>query len=272
VQTHPGTVYQFGPLEVNVASGELLKNGRAIRVQEQPYRFLLVLLETPGEVVSREELRSRLWPDDTFVDFDGSLRVAVRKLREALDDNAEDPRYIETIPKRGYRFLVTEVHHSDPAAKIEAPRQGLAALHPAATSFNSSPSRKPLLYGIAAAAVLALAAGGTFLWHQRNQANPLTDKDELVLADFTNTTGESVFDDTLRQALAIQLEQSPFLKIMDDEQVQQTMRLMSLPPGTHVTNQTAHDICVRNAVAATIDGSRASLSHSRRSLVQRRSL
>jgi DNA-binding winged helix-turn-helix (wHTH) protein len=231
-------------------------------LQEQPCRLLLALLETPGEIVSREELRRRLWHGDTFVDFDGSLRAAVRKLREALDDNAEDPRYIETIPKRGYRFLVTEVRHSDPAAKIEAPRQDPAALQPAETSLNSSQSRKAVLFGIAVAAVLAIAAGGTFLWHQRNQANPLTDKDELVLADVTNTTGDSVFDDTLRQALAIQLEQSPFLKIMDDEQVQQTMRLMSLPPGMHVTNQIAHDICVRNAAAATIDGSIATLGKS----------
>src|SRR5215470_11939106 len=109
VQTHPGTVYRFGPFEVNAASAELLKNGRRVRLQEQPYRLLLVLLENSGGIVSREELRSRLWPGDTFVDFDGSLRVAVRKLREALEDDAETPRYIETIPKRGYRFIVSDV-------------------------------------------------------------------------------------------------------------------------------------------------------------------
>src|SRR4051794_41457950 len=87
----------------------------------------------------------------------------------------------------------------------------------------------------------------------------LTDKDTMVLADFTNTTGDPVFDGTLRQGLAIHLEQSPFLKIMDDEQVQQDLRLMSLPPGTRITNQIAHDICVREAAAATIGGSIASL-------------
>ena len=78
--------------------------------------MLVALLESPGEVISREELRSYLWPDDTFVDFDSSLRVAVGKLREALDDNAEAPRYVETIPKRGYRFLVTEVRRVDAAS------------------------------------------------------------------------------------------------------------------------------------------------------------
>ena len=115
MQTQPGIVYQFGAFEVNPTSGELLKNGRRIRLQELPHRLLVALLENPGEVINREELRSRLWPDDTFVDFDSSLRVAVGKLREALDDDAEHPRYIETIPKRGYRFLVSEVRRVDVA-------------------------------------------------------------------------------------------------------------------------------------------------------------
>ena len=263
MQTEQGIVYQFGPFEVNPASGELLKNGRRIKLQELPHRLLVALLENAGEVISREELRGRLWPDDTFVDFDSSLRVAVGKLREALDDNAEDPRYIETIPKRGYRFLVTEVRRLDAAPEIAKPREDSEQLKAGATPLHASQSRNPLRqYSIAAVTAIILTAGGTFLWHHRTQAPPLTDKDTLVIADFANTTGDSVFDGTLRQALAIQLEQSPFLKIMDDEQVQQTMRLMSLSPGTHITNQVARDICVRDAAAAIIDGSIASLGKS----------
>ena len=123
--------------------------------------------------------------------------------------------------------------------------------------------RRPLLrLAIAAAAVIIVAVAVAGLWQHRTQAKPLTDKDVLVLADFTNTTGDPVFDGTLRQALAIQLEQSPFLKIMDDVQVQRDLRLMSLPPGTPITSQIAHDICVRDAAAATIDGSIASLGKS----------
>jgi predicted Ser/Thr protein kinase len=111
----------------------------------------------------------------------------------------------------------------------------------------------------AAAAVLILAVGVVVFWHKRTPAKPLTDKDVLVLADFANTTADPVFDGTLRQGLAIQLEQSPFLKIMDDEQVQRDLRLMSVAPGSHITNQIAHDICVRDGAAATIDGSIQSL-------------
>jgi hypothetical protein len=217
--------------------------------------------------MSREE---RLWPDDTFVDFDSSLRVAVGKLREALDDNAEDPRYIETIPKRGYRFLVSEVRRVDAAHQAAAHREDALRDNPEPLNTGASPvavsprHNRLLKYGIAAVAALILTAGGVgvFLWQNRTQAKPLTDKDVLVLADFANSSGDPVFDGTLHQALAIQLEQSPFLKIMDDAQVQQTMRLMSLPPGARITNQIAHDICVRDAAAARIDGSIAGLGKS----------
>ena len=113
----------------------------------------------------------------------------------------------------------------------------------------------------AAAAILALFVAGYFyfLGAPRLRAAKLTDKDTIVLADFINTTGDAVFDGTLRQGLAIQLEQSPFLKIMDDQQVQQDLRLMSLAPASHITNQIAHDICVREGAAAMIDGSIESL-------------
>jgi tetratricopeptide (TPR) repeat protein/predicted Ser/Thr protein kinase len=114
---------------------------------------------------------------------------------------------------------------------------------------------------VAGAAILVvgvgLAVGGRLLFPGKVHA--LTDKDTIVLADFTNTTGDAVFDGTLRQGLAIQLEQSPFLKIMDDEQVRHDLRLMSLPPGARITNQIAREICVRDAGAATIDGSIATL-------------
>jgi eukaryotic-like serine/threonine-protein kinase len=260
VQTQPGIVYQFGPFDVNPASGELLKNGRRIRLQEQPYRLLVALLENAGEVISREELRSRLWPGDTFVDFDGSLRVAVGKLREALDDNADDPRYIETIPKRGYRFLVPEVRRMgaayQAAHEIAAPHEDLEFLSADVTPIAVSPKHYPLLrYGIAAIAAVILTAVGTVLWQQRTHTNPLTDKDMLVLADFANATGDPVFDGTLRQGLSIQLEQSPFLSIVSDEKIQQTLGLMGQPADAKLVSAIAREVCQRTASAAVLDGS-----------------
>ena len=123
-----GSTYEFGPFEVNPVSGELLKHGRRVKVQEQPFRLLVILLENAGHVVSREQIQNRIWEGNTFVDFDSSLRVAVRKLREALGDDAENPRYIETVPKRGYRFLAPANRTAD---TIRQQSQGSPAVVPA---------------------------------------------------------------------------------------------------------------------------------------------
>jgi len=98
-------VIRFSTFELDVRAGELRKQGAKIRLQEQPLRILEILLAHPEQVVTREELRSKLWPSETFVDFDHGLNKAINKLREALGDSAEAPRFIETVPKRGYRFM-----------------------------------------------------------------------------------------------------------------------------------------------------------------------
>src|SRR5438309_7668042 len=95
----------FGQFEIDEHAGELRKEGIKVRLQEQPLQILQILLQHPGEVVTREELRKRVWPTDTFVDFDHGINNAVKRLREALGDTAETPRYIETLPRRGYRFV-----------------------------------------------------------------------------------------------------------------------------------------------------------------------
>jgi TolB-like protein/DNA-binding winged helix-turn-helix (wHTH) protein/Tfp pilus assembly protein PilF len=101
----PSSVVRFGTYEVSLQSGEVRKAGLRIRVQQQPMKLLEMLLEHPGEVVTREELRSRVWPSESFGDFDQALNIAIGKLRSALGDSAENPRFIETLPKRGYRFI-----------------------------------------------------------------------------------------------------------------------------------------------------------------------
>jgi len=109
---------RFGPFEVDFRAGELLKNGRRIRLQDQPLQVLAMLLEHPGDVVTRDEFRQKLWPNDTFVDFDHGLNNAINRLRETLCDSAENPRYIGTLPRRGYRF-VASVEPIPPVATIE---------------------------------------------------------------------------------------------------------------------------------------------------------
>ncbi len=101
----PHSVVRFGTYEVSLQSGEVRKAGLRVRVQQQPMKLLEILLERPGEVVTREELRTRVWADESFGDFDQAVNIAIAKLRNALGDSAENPRYIETLPKRGYRFI-----------------------------------------------------------------------------------------------------------------------------------------------------------------------
>jgi len=125
-------VVRFGVFELDLSAGELRKNGVKLRLQEQPFQVLAMLLQRHGEVVTREDLRQKLWPADTFVDFDHGLNTAVNKLRESLGDSASRPQYIETLARRGYRFIAplrsTDAPHAGAAASSKEPRETL--LHP----------------------------------------------------------------------------------------------------------------------------------------------
>jgi len=530
------TIYRFGPFEVNTASGEVLKQGIRVKLQEQPFRLLVILLENAGETVPHADIQRRIWQNNTFVEFDSSLRVAVRKLRDALGDDADNPQYIETIPRKGYRFLgpvvrvessdspkmligqiishyrligklgsggmgivyeaedirlgrrvalkflpenlardqkalqrferearavsslnhpsictlyEVEEHDGQPVIVMEMlegeslkdrirrgpvssdellalgiqTSEGLEAAHakgivhrdikpgnifivgagrvkildfglakvipddvpedesqeesltldgviPGTTSYMSpeqvrgeeidarsdlfslgvvlyematgqrpfvgknrvllmeailnakpaAPSRinpafpaalDPIIamslqkdrecryqsaadlcsdlkrvkgekesgqpgvavaspaakvkarirgrwkIAIAAGAALIVITVGAFFYFHRAAA--LTEKDTIVIADFTNTTGDSVFDGTLGQGLAVQLEQSPFLSLISEERTQQTLRLMGRPPDSRLTPEVAREICERTGSAAILEGSIATL-------------
>jgi TolB-like protein/DNA-binding winged helix-turn-helix (wHTH) protein/tetratricopeptide (TPR) repeat protein len=119
--TEQSRTIRFGLFEVDLRAGELRKNGVKIKLQEQPFRVLVTLLQRAGEVVTREELRHELWPTDTFVDFDHSLNAAVKRLRDTLDDSAENPRFIETLPRHGYRFIKERVPYAIPAKPANSP-------------------------------------------------------------------------------------------------------------------------------------------------------
>jgi DNA-binding winged helix-turn-helix (wHTH) protein/tetratricopeptide (TPR) repeat protein len=263
VRTLPGNLYRFGPFQVNAAAGELLKNGTPVKLQDQPFRLLLVLLEHAGEMVSRPELRDRIWPQDTFVNFDSSLRVAVRKLREALGDDAEHPQYVATIPKQGYRFLVADVQTD----AITAPVPMVVSTAPSTTADGRSISamqaaeipRRPSRNWVVATALLgAIAVAAAILFSFHNGPR-LTGHDTVVLAEIVNSTGDPVFDGTLRQGLAIQLEQSPFLSLVPEQRMQQTLRLMGQNTEALLTLVLARQVCERIAGAAVLGGSIARL-------------
>src|SRR5437773_7840650 len=144
------SILRFGVFEVDVRSGELRKQGVRIKLQEQPFHVLAVLLQRPGEVVTREELRNQNWPADTFVDFDNSLNTAINKLREALGDSADNPRFIETLPRRGYRFIA-------PVTGVDATASGTSA---GASEVAPTQNRKIVVAAAIAVLVAGVAVGG----------------------------------------------------------------------------------------------------------------
>src|SRR5271163_3651059 len=130
-------LYRFGRFELETRSGELRRNGYRVRLQEQPRRILLVLLQHAGDLVTREELQQMLWPADTFVDFNVGLNAAIRKLRMALGDHVKNPQFIETLSRRGYRFLA-------PVAVFEIDTaQGPSQLFPAGAWLATLEATKP---------------------------------------------------------------------------------------------------------------------------------
>ena len=144
--------FSFGPYEADLHSGELLKNGRRVLLQSQPFQLLTMLLERPGELVTREEICANLWQVDTFVDFDGSLGTALNKIREVLNDSAAEPRFVETLPRRGYRFIapVTAVE-SDP--EPPPPVADLAKAPKRSRFFHSAVGISVLLLSISIGAI-----------------------------------------------------------------------------------------------------------------------
>ena len=235
-ESRPPVLLRFGIFEVDVRFREVRKQGVRIKLQEQPFHVLKVLLERPGEIVTREELRSQIWSADTFVDFDNSLNTSINKLREALGDSAENPRLIETVPRRGYRFI--------------APITGDTEKR---KTTNKALGLRLWQRGMVATAVIVMVTVG-LLWRTR-QPRRLTEKDTIVLGDFANPTGDAVFDGTLREGLSVELEQSPFLSLISEAEIHETLRMMERPANTRLTPEITREVCQRTSSAVALDGS-----------------
>jgi DNA-binding winged helix-turn-helix (wHTH) protein/tetratricopeptide (TPR) repeat protein/TolB-like protein len=198
-------VYRFGLFAADAAHGTLAREGTRVKIQEQPFRVLLMLLERPGEIVTREDLRQKLWPNGTFVDFDGSLNVILKRLRAAMDDDPEHPRYIETIPRQGYRFIAPVSIGEANGATAEASSRLAPSAVPrdarATDAAREKRSRRPMLVAYAATLLVIVALLVTYQisWYrkaaERNalslpaQASVPLRKSVAVLG-FQNVTGK----------------------------------------------------------------------------------
>ena len=212
---------RLGVFEVDLRAGELRQDdGAVLLLSDQPLQILRILIEADGEIVTRDEIRQRLWPDDTIVEFDHSINNAIKKLRRALVDSGDEPHYIGTIAKRGYRLLVpverigTEADSpvepnqtAGPSTRAEARgRDDTGGRDHTVDAVNKSrsagqiiaePRRRSRWTWLAAGAVMvcALALAGGLYW-RAHRPPKLTERDTIVLADFDNKTGDPVFDDS----------------------------------------------------------------------------
>lgn len=190
------SVVRFHPFEMDRRAGEIRKNGRRVKLQEQPFQILEMLLDRPGVVVTREELRDRLWPADTFVDVDASLKTAVNKVRTALGDRAEAPRFVETVGRRGYRFIGSVDTAPPPPA-----------------------TRRPWRAAAAAAIVVVAVLGGVFGWSRSHAAATIHSLAVLPLLNLSNDPDQEYFADGITDALITDLASIHALRVISRQSV-----------------------------------------------------
>src|SRR6266702_928735 len=244
-------VYRFDQFEVDDREFRLTEDGRPIQLEPKALRLLVYLIEDRNRLVRKQELLDKVWPDAMVTE--NALTRAIGLLRKALNEDSRTPRYLETIPTAGYRFIanVTTENGTSTAAAIPP-------VAPISASAQPAP-RPPKRWMLAVAVLLvAVVVAGTFLFFQHNR-KVLTATDTVVLADFDNSTGDPVFDGTLRRGTAVQLEQSPFLSLIPDDRIQQVLKEMGQPADARLTPTVAREICERTASAAVLDGSIAPL-------------
>jgi eukaryotic-like serine/threonine-protein kinase len=269
-------VVRFGIYRCDFSAGELHKNGSKVKLSDQPFRLLTLLLERHGEVVTRQELREQLWPDEEYGEFDDGLNTAVNKLRAALDDSPENPRFVETIPRRGYRFIAAVEMlpangDSSPAAaeRIILPPQSLhsagsrsaasvseanAATLPAEVIPGHLPRRrdvwKPLvLFGLFA--ILVLAGMGAWLFYGRS-ALSFNSHDSVLVANFDNQTGDPRFDEALETAFIVSIEQSRKANVFPRTRVDSVLEMMGKSPTARITRSLGRQICQREGIRGLV--------------------
>jgi DNA-binding winged helix-turn-helix (wHTH) protein/tetratricopeptide (TPR) repeat protein len=251
---------RFGPFEWDRESDELRRAGVRIRIQGQPLRLLAVLVERAGHLVTRQELQKQLWPEHTFVDFEDGLNTAIKKLREALGDEREHPQFIETVPRRGYRFVMpvevaasgTGLQTYPAATPATAAEDG--ATRPEAETVKAPATRRRRLGSLLAVAAVALAVLGALgVWVLRGRAVfSFSPRDSVLVADFANHTGDARFDEALQTAFEISLRQSRQANIYPSGRVASVLQRMGKSPDEKITPAVGREICQRENIRGLV--------------------
>jgi DNA-binding winged helix-turn-helix (wHTH) protein/Flp pilus assembly protein TadD len=235
--TPPAERVRFGAFELDFSTGELRSidapdpNNKTL-LREQVFQVLRMLVEREDKIVTREEIRSKLWANDTVVDFDHSINATIKALRRALGDSADNPRYIETLGRRGYRLM--------PAVEYPESAPGITTGEVAA---EPHPARKWKWWALAAGVLLAASALGVWRYEVYRHRITLAPTDTIVLADVDNRTSDPVFDDALNTALRYEMAQTPYLNLLGLDKTYATLGQLKLPPTTRITPEIARQIC-----------------------------
>ncbi len=245
----PAEHIRFGAYELNLRVGELRKNGAKLKLQEQPFQILRVLLEKPGQVVTREELRERIWPADTFVDFDHGLYTAMTKLREVFRDSSEHPRFIETLPRRGYRFIA-------PVDEVQAatdPIEASASVYRGLLRFLPLGKRRTKLILLVSGLCVALILAIVLLWkpNSRRMSGPakIQSLAVLPLENLSHDPEQEYFAEGMTDELITDLAQISALRVISRSS-------MLVYKRRHVsTAQIARDLRVDALVEGTVSRS-----------------
>jgi DNA-binding winged helix-turn-helix (wHTH) protein/tetratricopeptide (TPR) repeat protein len=247
-------VYEFGDFRLDTRERAIESAGRPLSIAPKALDLLIVLVENCGRIVDKQELMTKVWPD-TFVE-DNNLAFNISVLRKLFGESGASPRFIETISKRGYRFIADVVRVPDELSAMNGSPAPVVA--PAYVAGPPPAPARSAQWRILAGALFIVAAAG-ILTSRFHRVPKLTDRDTIVLADFVNKTGDPVFDGTLQQGITVQLEQSPYLRLIPEGRVRQTLRLMGQRAGAPLTAELARDLCQRTGSAAVVEGSIASL-------------
>jgi len=210
--------YRFDCFEVSLKQGTLLQRGKRLRVQDLPFKMLVILLEKPGELVTKEELAERLWGQEVFTEVDQSLYVMAGKLRQVLGDDASQPHFIRTVSGKGYRFIdsVTPVFApTDLTVPLSLPSPPTAPMDHIHPSRADRTSRRTVLR-VTAVAIVAILGMGLAV-DKYNNRTLMSDQDRVVVAAFTNSTGNPDLDGTLSAAIQSELRESPYLSLIPDQ-------------------------------------------------------
>jgi DNA-binding winged helix-turn-helix (wHTH) protein/Tfp pilus assembly protein PilF len=261
--TEPRIVYEFGPFRMDPDKQTLLRENVAVPVTPKAFETLLVLVRRSRDVVSKEDLLKEVWPD-SFVE-ESNLSQNIFLLRKALGDTAENRQYIVTLPGRGYRFAasVRTVTEQGEALVAQARTRTQIVIEENEAETDHALKALPIpqrpgagrKFLFSAAVVAVLLALGVFLLIRNRRPANLDEKDSILVADFVNTTGDPVFEDTLRQGMEVQLEQSPSLSMVSEDGIRQALRLMGQSPDARLTGQTAREVCERTGSSAVLEGS-----------------